>query len=172
MKAIVAVDKKWGIGKNNGLLFSIPEDMKFFRLTTTGKTVIMGVNTLKSFPGGNPLPKRVNIVLDPSGTFHSGCITAESTAALSDIIAPFPQDDIFVIGGAMTYHSLLPYCSEALVTKVEADGAAEVFFDNLDEAENWECVEESDTVETNGYKIKFTKYINSEVLPLNTEQKK
>ena len=46
IKAIVAVDNKWGIGKNNGLLFSIPEDMKFFRATTTGKTVVMGYNTL------------------------------------------------------------------------------------------------------------------------------
>ena len=45
MKAIVAVDKKWGIGKDNGLLFSIPADMKFFRETTAGKVVVMGATT-------------------------------------------------------------------------------------------------------------------------------
>lgn len=55
MKTIVAVDEKWGIGKNNGLLFSIPEDMRFFRETTLNKVVVMGSNTLKSFPGGKPL---------------------------------------------------------------------------------------------------------------------
>ena len=55
MKAIVAVDKNWGIGKKNDLLFSLPEDMKFFREKTLNKVVIMGSNTLKSFPGGKPL---------------------------------------------------------------------------------------------------------------------
>lgn len=51
MKTIVAVDEKWGIGKNNGLLFAIPEDMRFFRETTLNKVVVMGSNTLKKFPG-------------------------------------------------------------------------------------------------------------------------
>ena len=67
IRAIVAVDEKWGIGKNNGLLFSLPEDMKFFRQTTSGKTVVMGYNTLLSFPGGKPLKNRVNVVLCPDG---------------------------------------------------------------------------------------------------------
>ena len=49
MIAIVAVDEKWGIGRNNSLLFSVPEDMKFFRQTTTGKTIIVGRKTLESF---------------------------------------------------------------------------------------------------------------------------
>ena len=63
MKAIVAVDRNWGIGRNNNLLFRIPADMKFFRETTAGKVVVMGLNTLRSFPGGKPLPNRVNLVL-------------------------------------------------------------------------------------------------------------
>lgn len=65
MKAIVCVDKKWGIGKNNDLLFSLPEDMKRFRGETKNKVVIMGLNTFKSLPNG-PLKNRVNIVLDPA----------------------------------------------------------------------------------------------------------
>ena len=63
MKAIVAVDKKWGIGKNNGLLFQIAEDMRFFRQQTLGKTVVMGRKTLESFPNGKPLKNRKNVVL-------------------------------------------------------------------------------------------------------------
>ena len=47
MKAIVHVDKKWGIGKDNGLMFRLPADMKFFRETTTGNAVVMGGNTLR-----------------------------------------------------------------------------------------------------------------------------
>ena len=63
MKAIVHADKEWGIGKSNDLMFSIPADMKFFRETTTGHVVVMGSNTLKSFPGGKPLKNRTNVVL-------------------------------------------------------------------------------------------------------------
>ena len=63
MKAILHADKNWGIGKSNGLMFSIPADMKFFRETTTGNVVVMGSNTLKSFPGGNPLKNRTKSVL-------------------------------------------------------------------------------------------------------------
>ncbi|MDD6094226.1 MAG: dihydrofolate reductase, partial [Clostridia bacterium] len=50
MKAILHCDKEWGIGKSNTLMFSIPADMKFFRETTSGHTVVMGSNTLLSFP--------------------------------------------------------------------------------------------------------------------------
>ena len=63
MRAIFHADIKWGIGRKNGLMFSLPKDMKFFRETTTGKVVVMGLNTLRSFPGGKPLKDRTNIVL-------------------------------------------------------------------------------------------------------------
>ena len=63
MNLIAAVDKNWAIGCKNKLLVSIPADMKFFRETTTGKVVVMGRKTLESFPNGQPLKKRVNIVL-------------------------------------------------------------------------------------------------------------
>ena len=55
MKCIVAVDSNWAIGKNNQLLVSIPADMRFFKEQTMNKVVIMGRNTLASFPGGKPL---------------------------------------------------------------------------------------------------------------------
>ena len=63
MNLIAAVDKNWAIGLGNKLLVSIPQDMKFFRETTKGKVVAMGRKTLESFPGGQPLKNRVNIVL-------------------------------------------------------------------------------------------------------------
>ena len=163
MKAIVAVDKKWGIGKKNDLLFSLPEDMKFFRGKTSGKVVIMGSNTLKSFPGGNPLKNRTNIVLYPGGEKRDDCIIVDSMDELKAELKKYNTDDVFVIGGAMFYKTMLPYCSEVLVTKVDADGGAEVFYENLDELDNWTCSYISDPVETNGYTIRFTTYLNSDV---------
>ncbi len=162
MKAIVAVDKNWGIGKKNDLLFELPEDMKFFRKTTLNKVVIMGSNTLKSFPGGNPLKNRTNIVLFPGGEKREDCLIVDSMDELRETLKNFNTDDVFVIGGAMFYKTMLPYCSEVLVTKVDADGGAEVFYENLDQKQEWSCVEISDPVETNGYTIRFTTYKNSD----------
>ena len=72
MNLIAAVDKNWAIGCKNKLLVSIPADMKFFRETTTGKVVVMGRKTLESFPNGQPLKKRVNIVLTRDKNFKAG----------------------------------------------------------------------------------------------------
>ena len=158
MKAIVAVDKKWGIGKRNGLLFSLPEDMKFFREHTLNKVVVMGSNTLKSFPNGKPLKNRTNIVLFPGGEKRDDCIVVDNLDELSFELKKYDTDDVFIIGGAMFYKTMLPFCSEVFVTKVDADGEAEVFYENLDKLSNWSCVYESESVETNGYNIKFTNY--------------
>lgn len=163
MKAIVHVDKEWGIGKSNSLMFSIPADMKFFKNTTTGNVVVMGSNTLKSFPGGRPLKDRVNIVLYPGGEKREDCTVVGSLDELFAEIKKYQPDRVFVIGGAMLYKTLLPYCSEVLVTKVEAVGGADTFFENLDKNENFELVEESQPQETNGYTIKFTTYKNNKL---------
>lgn len=159
MKAIVAVDKNWGIGKNNDLLFSIPEDMKFFRSTTLNKVVVMGGNTLRSFPNGNPLKNRTNIVLSTK-IDREDCIVVRSYSELFEIIKKYPTDEVFIIGGASVYKEMLPFMDEILVTKVEADGNADVFFENLDKLENWEMVFEGEEQTSNGYKFRFTTYKN------------
>lgn len=166
MRAIVAVDERWGIGKNNDLLFKLPADMKHFRETTEGKTVVMGSNTLLSFPGGKPLKNRANIVLWPGGEKREDCTVVGSLEELFGEVEKYPEDDVFVIGGAMLYRTLLPYCSEAIVTKVEADGGAEVFFEDLDALKNWSLVSASEPLETNGYTIRFTVYRNGDILPM------
>ena len=163
MKAILHADKEWGIGKKNGLMFSIPADMKFFRETTTGTVVVMGSNTLKSFPGGNPLKNRTNIVLYPDGEKRDDCIVVGSLDELFAELKKYDPEKIYVIGGAMMYKTLLPYCTEVLVTKVDAVGGADAYFENLDENPNFELVYESDPIETNGYQIKFTTYKNLSV---------
>lgn len=163
MKAIVAVDKNWGIGRKNGLLFELPEDMAYFRKTTLNKVVIMGSNTLKSFPNGKPLKNRTNIVLFPGGEKRDDCIIVDSLDELKAELKKYNEEDVFVIGGAMFYKTMLPYCSEVFVTKVEADGNAEVFYENLDKLDNFSLVSQSEPIVTNGYTISFTVYKNSDV---------
>lgn len=163
MKSIVAVDKKWGIGKNNGLLFSLPLDMKYFKEHTINKVVVMGSNTLKSFPHSKPLKDRVNIVLFPDGEKRDDCIVVDSLDELREELKKYNTDDVFIIGGAMFYKTMLEFCSEILVTKVDADGEAQVFYENLDQNENFEMVSKSENFETNGYKINFTVYKNNRV---------
>ena len=98
MKAIVAVDKKWGIGKNNGLLFQIAEDMRFFRQQTLGKTVVMGRKTLESFPNGKPLKNRKNVVLgNPKNA--EGITSVKNFEELKTALSGENLLDVYVIGG-------------------------------------------------------------------------
>lgn len=165
MKAILHADKEWGIGKANGLMFNIPADMKFFRETTTGNVVVMGSNTLKSFPGGRPLKNRTNIVLWPGGEKRDDCTVVGSLDELFAEIKKYNSDKVFVIGGAMMYKTLLPYCDEVLVTRVEAVGGADAYFENLDNNPDFKLVYCSQPQETNGYIIRFTTYKNKNVKP-------
>lgn len=157
MNLIVVVDEKWGIGKNNGLLFRLKKDMRFFREMTTGKVVVMGANTFKSFPNG-ALPNRVNIVLDVSGEQHDGAITVSSVDELNALLAEYDSNEIFIIGGASVYKLMLDCCHKAYVTRVQADGQAELFFPNLDEMSDWKLAEQSKPVTDGDYTVTFCRY--------------
>ena len=163
--AIVHADKEWGIGKGNDMMFSLPKDMKFFRETTMGHTVVMGGKTLRSFPNQKPLKNRVNIVLS-RGQVRDDCVFVRSYEELKTELKKRENEEIFIIGGGEIYRNLLPYCHAALVTKVDAVGGAEVFFPNLDEHENFVCVNEGDPIDDNGYTIRFTRYENKAVQSL------
>lgn len=163
MKTIVAVDNFWGIGKDNDLLFSLKEDMSFFREKTLDKVVVMGSNTLFSFPNGKPLKRRVNIVLYPGGEKRDDCIIVQSLEELAETLAAYNTDDIYIVGGTMFYKTMLPYCDTAYITKVDANGEATHFFENLDNMEEWECVVEGEPIEDSGKTIKFCTYKNNKV---------
>ena len=158
-KAVVAVDEKWGIGKGGKLLFSVPEDMAFFREITWGKTVVMGRKTLESFPSGKPLKNRVNIVLSSDNAPREGCVVVPSIAALDEALKG-AEGDVFVIGGARGYEELVDRCEEVYVTKIFADGGADVFFPNLDMREGFFLAREGEERESNGYRFRFTTYVN------------
>ena len=161
--SILNCDKKWGIGKRNGLLFNLPLDMKFFRETTKGHVVCMGENTLLSFPGSKPLKNRTNIVLSQDETHnYEGVVNVHT---FEDFLAKIhyysKNDTVFVIGGASIYRQTLPYVDEVLLTKVDKDGGAEVFFPNLDEMDEFECVDEGEPIMDGDIRIRFTRYINN-----------
>ena len=138
MNLIVAVDKNWAIGLGNKLLVSIPADMKFFRQTTTGKVAVMGRKTLESFPGGQPLKNRTNIVItrDANYKVKDGIVVSTIEEALEEL-KKYNDEDIFVIGGESIYRQMLPYCKTAFVTKIDHAYDADTFFPNLDEMEDW-----------------------------------
>ncbi len=159
IRAIVHVDREWGIGKGNDMMFSLPKDMKFFRETTLNHTVVMGGNTLRSFPKQKPLKNRTNIVLS-RGQVCDECIFVHSYDELKKELFARKDEEIYIIGGGEIYRELLPYCDEALVTKVDAVGGAEVFFPNLDENPDFTCADEGTPIEDNGYIIRFTRYQN------------
>ena len=160
--SILNADINFGIGKKNGLLFDLPKDMKFFRETTKGHVVCMGQNTLKSFPGSKPLPKRVNVVLSGDlNNNYDGCVNVHTFEEFLKTIKEYSlKEDVYIIGGASIYQQTLPYVDKVLLTRVYADGKAEVFFPNLDENEDFEMVEQSEPIEDNGLTIRFTTYIN------------
>lgn len=159
--AIVAADNNWAIGKNNDLLYKLPADMQQFKqLTLDGGIVAMGENTLLSFPKSKPLKDRVNIVLCPEGHDYENCICYHSFDELiKDLKVMSKRFDVYIIGGAMFYKSMLPYYDRIYVTKVDAtDPDATAFFPNLDNLLDFKIVRESDSIYDNGYNIKFVTY--------------
>ena len=161
--SILNCDKKYGIGKKNGLLFSLPKDMKFFRETTLNHVVCMGENTLLSFPGSKSLKNRTSIVLSQDPTHnYEGVINVHSFDEFLKKMKEYAvRDTVFVIGGASIYRQTLPYVDEVYLTKVNADGEAEVFFVNLDEEKDFELVKESEPEMDGDLEIRFTVYKNN-----------
>lgn len=167
MNVILNCSRSWGIGRGGSLLFSIPKDMAFFRRMTTGKTVIMGDQTLRSLPGGRPLKNRDTLVMSLEPGFAcEGVTVCRSLAELAGALETRRSEDVFVCGGAAIYRLLLPYCDTAYITVVDADPEADRFFPDLDETPGWSLCEASDPVEDNGCTLRFCTYRNASPKPL------
>ena len=160
--SILNCDKEYGIGKKNGLLFSLKEDMVFFRRTTLNHVVAMGENTLLSFPNSKPLKNREHIVLsqDESHNYEGVENVHDFHEFLKTIKERSLKEDVYIIGGASVYRQTLPFVDKVLLTKVDADGKAELFFPNLDKDPFFTLEKESEVMDDNGFNIKFCTYIN------------
>ena len=117
MKAIVAVDKLWGIGSNGDLLFRIKEDMKFFKLTTINRVVVMGRKTFESLPNKEPLKDRINLVItsDKSYKSHDNVIFG-TIDEIKREIKKYKSDDVFIIGGGSVYRQFIHECDTVYIT--------------------------------------------------------
>ncbi|MGE5416715.1 MAG: dihydrofolate reductase [Acidobacteriota bacterium] len=164
MKTIVAVDQNWGIGCNGQLLQRLPEDMKFFKEMTLGKVVVMGMETFLSLPKQEPLVDRVNIVLSNEDSFNNEkVIICRSLAELFDVLKDYPTEDVFIIGGESVYTQLLPYCSDAYVTKIMNIYTADKSFPKLDKLDDWELVSTGETKAHQDVEFCFTRYVNKNI---------
>ena len=145
MNMIVAVDENWGIGCKGKLLVSIPNDHKMFREMTTGKVIVYGRKTLDTFPQGQPLPGRTNLVLSANPSFaRKGAQVFQSESELFAALKEYDDADIFIVGGESVYRLMLPYCDTVHVTKIDHAYAADAFFPNLDELKEWEITADSE----------------------------
>lgn len=145
MNLIVNVDRNWAIGYKGKLLASIPEDMKFFRMETTGKVMILGRKTLATFPGGLPLKNRTNIVLSRNPSFQAkGAVICHSVEEAFSEIKQYKPEDVYVAGGDSIYKAFLPYCDVAHVTRTDHAYEADSWFPDLEADPEWELTGQSE----------------------------
>jgi dihydrofolate reductase len=127
---IVAIAQNFAIGRNNDLLFHLPNDLKRFKKITSGNAVIMGKKTLFSLPKG-PLPNRRNVVItDIPGETFEGC---ETVYSIEEAVAAVSNEKMaFVIGGGMIYRQFYPIAGKLFLTMVHQDFEADTFFPEID----------------------------------------
>lgn len=157
LSIIVAVSNNNCIGGNNGLLWKIPADLKFFKETTTGHTIVMGKKTYQSI--GRPLPNRRNIVITRDTSFsQEGVEVAHSIEEALDLSKAI-NDEVFIIGGGEIYRQFLPYVDKLYVNHIHGDFEGDTFFPTLDQT-TWKQTKANDMPagESTEYPITFATY--------------
>ena len=154
LSIIAAIGKNGELGKNNDLIWKLKEDMKFFKTTTIGHTVVMGKNTYESLP--KILPNRKNIVLS---THDINNKEVEVYKNIKDFLTKYKDfsDEIFIIGGASVYSAFIDMVNKMYLTEIDATcNSADVYFPkfNLD---SW-IKEEISSIEENSIKYKHVLY--------------
>ena len=156
MKIILAVDENWGIGKGNEMLFHLSTDLKHFKEETIHNIVIMGRNTYESMGGG--LTDRKNIVLSRNTDYRldDAKVFNDYKEVLS-FVENSPKE-AYVIGGSQIVDIFLPFCNEAIITKIYASRDADTYLHNFDKDNNFEIINKSGTNQENGIKFEYITY--------------
>jgi len=159
---IASADKNWGIGLKNHLLARIPEDMKYVSDKTKGKVIVMGRKTLESFPGGRPLPDRVNVVLTNNNRYIADrVIVVHSIKELTDALRDY-KGEIYVFGGESIYLQLLPLCRKAYITRFKEEFEADAHLPCFDSLGGWRLVYKGEwQTSRTGLLYQFTEYENT-----------
>lgn len=151
---IVAIDAQRGIGLNNALPWRLPEDLAFFKRTTTGHPIIMGRKTFDSI--GKPLPNRRNIVITRNPDWrHEG---VEAVGSLAEAAQLAGDGEAFVIGGAQIFAEALPQVQRLIVTEIAKTFACDTFLPPFDPAEWREIARESHHSQANACDFAFVTY--------------
>ncbi len=151
---VVAHSRNRVIGRDGGLPWRLPGDMRHFRELTTGHTVLMGRRTFESIPDSfRPLPDRRNLVLSSNPGYRAE--GAEVFADLSSALEACDRD-CFVIGGARTYEESLPLAGRLHATEIDADIEGDVYFPAI--GTDWRLVEEGDTLSENDLTYRIRTY--------------
>ncbi|MBE5820250.1 MAG: dihydrofolate reductase [Clostridiales bacterium] len=159
LSMIVAVAKNNVIGKDNKLIWHLPEDLKRFKNITTGKKIIMGRKTFESL--GRVLPNRKHIILCNDAEMS---IDDENVEILDDLklLDKYIESDeeCFVIGGATIYKLLMPFSNKLYITHINQEFEGDVYFPIIDDNE-WKVVEKEKgiTNEENPYDYEYVTYI-------------
>ena len=159
LSTIVAIANNNVIGKDNKLIWHIPEDLKRFKEITMNKTIIMGRKTFESLP--KILPGRKHIIITNNKNYNIDSNQVIIKHDLQEIISEYAnsKEEVFVIGGGSIYNSLLPYCKKLYLTKIYNDFSGDTFLDiNLS---NWEKTYSSGIKinSSNNIKYEFINYI-------------
>jgi dihydrofolate reductase len=134
---IVAIDSARGIGKNNDLMWHLPNDMKFFKETTQNQIVVMGRKNYDSIPEKyRPLPNRLNVVLTRNNNFHApGCKVFNSLDTCFEYFKDETERILFIIGGGEIYKMAIDsgQINEMYITYINKEYGADTFFPTFDE---------------------------------------
>ncbi len=154
LSLIVAVGQNNEIGKDNKLLWHLPNDLKFFKETTLNKTIIMGRKTFESLPG--KLPNRKHVII----TNNENYVCDEKVCYSIDSVLDYAKEsesECFIIGGASIYEEFLPHATCLYITKIESSKEADAYFPNVNEEDyNITYLGEN---EDNDIKYKHYKYV-------------
>ena len=126
LSLIAAIGLNNELGVDNHLIWSLKEDMKFFKNITTGKTIVMGRKCFESLPG--ILPNRKHIVLTNNKDYKIDGITVYNSIENVLNYIKNTEEEIFIIGGAKIYEQFLPYVNKMYLTHIEAKSKADVYF--------------------------------------------
>lgn len=149
---IAAAAENNALGKDNGLVWHLPDDFKRFKNLTSGHPIIMGRKTFESFQ--KPLPNRLHIIITRQKNYQAeGCLVVsnlEKAIALTD-----KNQDAFVIGGGEIYQQALRFSDKIELTRVHDSFEADTFFPEIDEKE-WQLIQEEYHPKDEKHKIDFT----------------
>lgn len=159
IRHIVAIDQKYGMAKNGGQPWNIPEDAEYFRDQTKshGGVVLTGMTTFRTFE--HPLSDRQNFIL----THQTDAVPGATLVHDVDAFLAETTDDIWIIGGASVFAQTLPRADELYVTRIEADFGCDQFYPPFEDA--FHLSSESDMHEQNGFTFRYQIYVANREKP-------